>query len=81
MTAVIAQLVLAFACLIVLAIVLGWTWCMGVFAAAPRRARQAGAHRTTLTATTARDIPSPRKLPGRPGAAGVPRVIRGEVEP
>jgi hypothetical protein len=35
-----AQMVLALACLIVAAIVLGFAWIMGVFAVAPRRARQ-----------------------------------------
>jgi threonine/homoserine/homoserine lactone efflux protein len=37
-----ANLILAFACLVVAVIVLGWAWLMGV-AAAPRRARQAAA--------------------------------------
>lgn len=76
-----ADLILAFASLLVLAIVLGWTWCMGVFAVAPRRARQLQARRASLTVTAGPPIRSPRPVPGRPGAAGVaPRIIRGEVE-
>jgi threonine/homoserine/homoserine lactone efflux protein len=59
-----ANLILAFACLVVAVILLGWAWCMGVFAAAPRRARQ-------LQAAAARPVigPSPRR-----------NVIRGDYE-
>jgi hypothetical protein len=52
---VVANLILAFACLVVAVIVLGWAWCMGV-AAAPRRARQ-------LQAAAARPVigPAPQR--------------------
>jgi hypothetical protein len=53
-----ANLILACASLVVAVILLGWAWCMGVFAAAPRRARQlqAAAARPVIRPAPARNV-------------------------
>jgi hypothetical protein len=81
MTAVVAQLILAFASLIVAAIVVGYAWCCGVFAVAPRRAKHLAALRATESRPELPPTRSPRALPGKPAPPlSARRVIKGEVE-
>ena len=51
-----AQLALAFACLITAAILLGFAWIMGVFAVAPRRARQLQSARPAIRPAPRRNV-------------------------
>jgi hypothetical protein len=82
-THVAAQLLLGAAIVMVLAVVLAWAWCCGVFAVAPgqlRRERQAAALRVPVTPAVVHGIRSPRPLAGGPTAASVPRrIVRGTV--